>query len=199
MVRRLEWPLPPLCRREARHAGGQQRCRGQRFFIGHRRQQARQARCQPRLAGAWRSHHQNMMAAGRCDFQRSPCSTLADHVGHVHRRGYRCGGEFRCGDRHKPTIRRISQMGAERGQVGCAVDVYARHKRCLRSAGRRQIQFGGPMRALGCGWPQHRKRDVRLGICRHPRHQIRSCFAPRVCRMTSRRSARHREGATHGA
>ena len=197
MVRRTEWPLPPLCRREARHAGGQQRCRGQRFFIGHRRQQARQARCQPRLAGAWRSHHQNMMAAGRRDHQRSPCPALADYVGHVGaRRGSR-GGELGGDDGCKPPVRHTRQMGAERGQVGCAVDVHARHKRCLGRAGRRQIELGGLLGALGRGWPQHRKRAGRLGICVHPGDHIRPSFAPRLCRMTSRCPAGHRERTTH--
>ena len=54
------------------------------------------------------------------------------------------------------------------------------------------------MRALDCVWPQHRKRDIRLRICRHPRGQLRRSFVPRLCRVTSRRAAGHRECATHG-
>ena len=51
--------------------------------VGHWRQDAGQARGQHGFASAGRADHQQVMAAGRGDFQRAPRMQLAAHVGEV--------------------------------------------------------------------------------------------------------------------
>ena len=55
----------------------------QRVGARHDRQQPRQPLGQHGLARARRANHQQRMAAGGCDFQRTPRLGLAAHVGHI--------------------------------------------------------------------------------------------------------------------
>jgi hypothetical protein len=58
MMRGAKRPSTPLRGREAGPAGGQQGGRGERFVVGHRRQQAREAGGEHRFARTGRAHQQ---------------------------------------------------------------------------------------------------------------------------------------------
>ena len=140
VMRRAKWPPPPLLGREADRTRREDRRRGERFVVVHRRKQARQARGEHRFARAGRPDHQEVMSARRRYFERAARGGMTDHVGEIG--GWRIGRSERCGvNRSESRIGDIVQMRAERRQVRRAEDFDARHQRRLRRARERHVDF----------------------------------------------------------
>ena len=84
MVRRAEWALcdERLARREQANDAVNLR-RFERLIQRQRRQDRRQPFCEHRLACAWRTEEQDVVSAGRGDFQRALDGLLTFHIGEI--------------------------------------------------------------------------------------------------------------------
>ena len=127
-MRRTERPAPP-----ARGIGGlagnrQHRAGFQRLGFGERRQDAGQALRQHGLAGARRTHQQQVVAAHGGDLQRAPRLQLAAHVAQV---GAVMDAAIGGRARRRGQILRAAQPAADLGQGVGHAHVHFRHQRGL--------------------------------------------------------------------
>ncbi len=108
VMRRAQDALAPPSRREG--AGDAlDRRRLERFLVGERRQQADQALRKHRLAGAWRTDHEQAQLTGSRDLEGALGSGLAAHVAQI---GH---GRRGCGD-HGPGHVQAARVGGVAGQ-----------------------------------------------------------------------------------